>query len=113
MSSHDGVIDAAATLVTQRERVVAVSGTISQLYVTTFNSQPATGSLVYTFMLNGVAQSVAVTVPASGLAGTRSDLINSFNVVAGDRVCIRVQNNATSTSAQQLGCQWRLASDLI
>ena len=113
MASHDGVIDAAATLVTQRERVVAVAGTISQLYVTTFNSQPATGSLVYTFMLNGVAQSVTVTVPASGAAGTRSDLTNSFNVVAGDRVCIRVQNNATGTSAQQLGCQWRLASDLI
>jgi hypothetical protein len=85
--------------VANREFVIPFGGTVKNLYVFTSNTQGAGGSLVISVLQNQVATSLAVTVPASGLSGTRSDLTNSFTAVAGDKLVFRLINNHTNVSA--------------
>jgi hypothetical protein len=82
-----------------REFTIPFGGTVKNLYVFTSNSQGAGGSLVITIMQNQVATSLAVTVPASGTAATRTNLTDSFTAVAGDRLVFRLVNNHTNVSA--------------
>jgi hypothetical protein len=50
-------------------------------------------------MQNLTATSLAITVPALGLAQTRSNLTDSFTAVAGDKLVFRFINNHTNVSA--------------
>jgi hypothetical protein len=87
------------TNIANREFVIPFGGTVKNLYVFTSNTQGAGGSLVISLMQNTVATSLAVTVPASGLSGTRSNLTDSFTAVAGDKLVFRLINNHTNVSA--------------
>lgn len=102
LSLYGGITDTNGTLATQRNSVVPVAGVISRLYIQTFSTQPATGSIVFTVMLNGVATSITITIAAGTAAGVFSDLSNTVTVAAGDLVCIRAVNNALASSAQLL-----------
>jgi hypothetical protein len=77
-----------------------VDGVLRNLYVTTQTAQPGSGTLVFTVQKNGVNQSLAVTVPAGGAAGTRSDTSHSISMAAGDGLSLKVDNNASGASAQ-------------
>jgi hypothetical protein len=85
--------------IANREFTIPFGGTVKNLYVFTSNQQGAGGSLVITIMQNQVATSLAVTVPASGTAATRTNLTDSFTAVAGDRLVFRLVNNHTNVSA--------------
>jgi hypothetical protein len=87
------------TNIANREFTIPFGGTVKNLYVFTSNTQGAGGSLVISVMQNTVATSLAVTVPASGLSGTRSNLTDSFTAVAGDKLVFRLINNHTNVSA--------------
>jgi hypothetical protein len=87
------------TNIANREFTIPFGGTVKNLYVHTSNGQGAGGSLVITLMKNQVATSLVVTVPASGVAGTRSNLTDSFTAVAGDKLVFRLVNNHTNVSA--------------
>jgi len=87
------------TNVANREFTIPFGGTVKNLYVYTSNGQGAGGSLVITVMLNQVATALAVTVPASGVAATRTNLTDTFTAVAGDRLAFRFINNHTNVSA--------------
>ena len=83
--------------------VVPTSGTVKNLYVRTFTAQPATGSLVLTVRKNGADTALTITVPASSAANkTSSDTVNSFAVSAGDRISMKIKNNAAAASANVL-----------
>jgi len=66
-------------------------------------TQPGTGSLVFTWRKNGVDTSIIITIAASSTAGNFTDMTNSFSVVAGDVVGVKIVNNATSVSAAITG----------
>ena len=87
------------TNVANREFTIPFGGTVKNLYVYTSNGQGAGGSLVITVMQNQTATALAVTVPASGVAATRTNLTDTFTAVAGDRLAFRFINNHTNVSA--------------
>jgi hypothetical protein len=85
--------------VANREFTIPFGGTVKSLYVYTSNQQGSGGSLVITVMLNQVATALAITVPALGVAATRTNLTDTFTAVAGDRLAFRFINNHTNVSA--------------
>lgn len=88
---------------TNRQNVIGISGTFRWAYIATSNSQPGTGSLVFTLRVNNASTSIVVTIAAGSAAGTFSDTTNTANVSAGQVAGWMVTNNATSTSAAITG----------
>jgi hypothetical protein len=85
--------------ISNREFTIPFGGRVKNLYLHTSNQQGSGGSLVVTVMQNLTATSLSITVPASGLAQTRSNLTDSFTAVAGDKLVFRFVNNHTNVSA--------------
>lgn len=69
--------------------------TAKNLFLRTGATQPASGSLVVTLRKNGAATALTLTVNASQAAGPYADLTNSVALVAGDRITVEFDNNAT------------------
>lgn len=74
-------------------------GVIGNLSFRTSSSQPASGSLVVTLVVNNVATDLVATVPAGSANGTFSDNTHKVSIVAGDLIRWTIQNNATASSA--------------
>lgn len=70
-----------------REMLIAESGTLSNLQVTLSAAPGAGTSRIFTVMLNGVAQTLAVTI--AGTDTTGSDTSNTVAVTAGDKIVLR------------------------
>ena len=85
-------------------------GTLSNLsLIITFAGQPATGSLVVTIYINGVASALTITFNASDPADTtREDTTHTVAINDGDKVRIVLKNNATSNSAGIGACSFLL-----
>lgn len=83
-------------------------GLLTDLFVRTSTSQPASGSLVITLFVNDVATSLKVTIAAGSANGSFSDTSNQVSIVAGDLIRWTVQNNATATSAAITGILMKL-----
>lgn len=82
------------TIENQRRTVVS-AGTVSGVYLRTVGTM--TGSMAVTVMKNGVATSMTFTIAAGSAAGLYSTTSNTFTVVDGDELSIRiVQSTATS-----------------
>lgn len=73
---------------------------VRNLYFRSNTSQPATGSLVCTVQKNLVDTTLQATVAAGAGATTATDLVDQITFAAGDVLTIKIQNNATSASAQ-------------
>ena len=71
----------------------------SRFYFYISSTQSATGSLVITLRKNQVDTALAITIAAGSVAGTYSNTTNSVAFSAGDLTSIKIQNNATTTSA--------------
>ena len=82
-----------------REFAIPFGGTVKNLYVFTSNGQGAGGSLVISVMQNAVNTALSITIPASGVSGTRTNLTDSFTAVAGDKLVFMLINNHTNVSA--------------
>lgn len=76
-----------------------IDGTIGRMIVQTNTTQNAGGSLVVSLNKNGVGTTITITIAAGSAAGVFTDYVNSFNLVAGDYVTIKVVNNAAAISA--------------
>jgi hypothetical protein len=74
-------------------------GTLKNLYVRIAGTQPASGNMVFTIMINNAASSITCTQAAGAIAATISDTTHTEAVSAGDLVYLRVVNNATGASA--------------
>lgn len=74
-----------------------IGGTLLKLSVRLSSNQPASGSLVFTLLINNAASLLSVAVPANG-AGTYSNTINSVNLIAGDLIRFSITNNALAPS---------------
>jgi hypothetical protein len=62
-------------------------------------TQPASGSLVVTLLINNVATALTITVPAGAAgASTHDDNTHQVIIAAGDLVRWSFQNNATAAS---------------
>lgn len=83
-----------------RQLIMPENCTLSRLYFRTLNTQSATGSLVITVRKNAVDTALVITIPAGSVANTFSNTSNSISFSAGDFSSVKVQNNATATSAQ-------------
>lgn len=83
-------------------------GLVSNLNVRISTSQPASGSLVVTFMVEGVATPLAVTIPAGSGLGTYSNTTNQVPITDNQNIRWNVQNNATTTSAAITGVTMKL-----
>src|SRR5581483_106262 len=75
------------------------AGVISNAALVTSTTQPNTGSLVATLMLNGVATAIVITVAANRAAGTYQDTTHTITTAAGDTLSWKIVKNATALSA--------------
>ena len=84
-------------------QVIPTSGTIKNLYVSE-NTGAGTGTWSIAVTKNGVAQTLSCNVTVA--APTNNDIVNSFNVVAGDTVSLLVTVSGSITSQGYLnyGC---------
>jgi hypothetical protein len=63
-----------------------------------------TGSMAITLMKNGVATAMTFTIPAASAGGLYSTTSNTFTVVDGDELSIRiVQSTAISSGVAAFG----------
>jgi hypothetical protein len=85
-----------------RQVIIPIAGTIKNLYVLTATTQSAAGSQVCTVRKNTADTAITTTIAASAVAGTFSDTTNSVSVAAGDKLSLKVQNNAASGTAAQI-----------
>lgn len=88
-----GLVTAVANLTVTR------ACTAANLYFTINSTQPASGSLVITMLKGGVATTLVITIAASSVAGTYSNLVNQISLAASDSITLEVKNNATAASA--------------
>ena len=83
-------------------RTCVVAGTVSRLFLRT--SGVMTGSMAITLMKNGVATAMTFTIAATSAGGLYSTTANTFTVVDGDELSIRiVQSTATSIGVTSYG----------
>lgn len=88
------------TNTTQNQLPWPENGTLSDMIVRIAGGgQPASGSLVITLMINGVASSIVVTIAAGSAGGSYSDTTHTETISAGDLLMWRIVNNATAASA--------------
>ena len=83
-----------------RQLIMPQDCTLSRLYFRTLTTQSATGSLVITVRKNAVDTAIVITIPAGSTLNTFSNTTNSVSFSAGDLASVKMQNNATATSAQ-------------
>jgi hypothetical protein len=72
--------------------------TITEIRVRTTNTQPSTGSLVFTLRRNGADTTLVLTIAANAAAGVFT-ATGSIAIAVGDLICLKIRNNATATSA--------------
>ena len=75
------------------------AGKVKNLYQRINSTQPATGSLVVTVYVNGVASSLVLTIAANSVSGVYSETSTEVTVAAGDAIVVGIKNNASGTSA--------------
>lgn len=80
--------------------VIPKSGTVQNMYLAIASTQPATGSLVATLMINGTATAIVITIAAGSGIGTYTDLTNTVQYNAGDSIRLDIKNNAAASSAE-------------
>jgi hypothetical protein len=85
-----------------RQIIVPIAGTIRNLYVLTSTTQSANNSQVCTVRKNAADTTMVATIAASAAAGTFTDTTNTVSVAAGDKLSLKVQNNAASGTAAQI-----------
>lgn len=83
--------------VTNREMLVAESGTISFLRVDVLTAPGAGKSLTFALMLNGVAQALTCAITES--ATSAEDVTHTVAVTAGDRLALRCTPAGTPTTS--------------
>jgi hypothetical protein len=86
-------------------------GTLKNFATQINATQPATGSLVLTVMVNNVASALVITIAAGSGAGSYSDLTHTVAVNAGDFVAIDIKNNASTASATSAAATCELEVD--
>ena len=79
--------------------VVNRAGKIKNLYQRINSTQPASGSLVVTAYVNGVASSLVLTIAANSVTGVYSETSTEVSVSAGDAIVVGIKNNASGASA--------------
>lgn len=85
------------------------AGTLQNLTLRAAGTQPASGSLVLTLMVNGVDTALTVTVPAGTVgAATYTDSTHTVNISAGDLLMWKLVNNATGASGTLTGVNMQL-----
>ena len=83
-------------------RTCVVAGTVSRLFLRT--SGVMTGTMAITLMKNGVATAMTFTIAATSAGALYSTTSNTFTVVDGDELSIRiVQSTATSSGVLSFG----------
>jgi hypothetical protein len=83
-------------------RTCVLAGTVSRLFLRT--SAVMTGSMAITLMKNGVATAMTFTIAATSAGALYSTTSNTFTVVDGDELSIRiVQSTATSSGVTSFG----------
>jgi len=86
------------------------TGIASSLSIRISTAQPASGSLVATLVVNGVATSLVVTIPAGAGGGTsHTDSTHQVSITSADLIRWDLQNNATAASANVSGITMKLS----
>ena len=73
--------------------------TLSRLYFVTSTAQPATGTLVVTLRKNNADTAMVITIAAGSAANFFSNTTTSISFTPGQYACLKLTNNATTTSA--------------
>jgi hypothetical protein len=82
-----------------RQAVMPLAYTFSQLHVQTGAAQPATGTHTITLRKNGVDTALQVVVPAGAAAGLFSNTSQVATYAAGDLLSLELVNSSATESA--------------
>jgi hypothetical protein len=82
-----------------RQTIAARGASITKLLVYIRTAQPASGSLVITFRINGADTALVVTIAAGSAAGLYTATHAGITVAANDLLSHKLANNATGNSA--------------
>ena len=88
------------------EIVISRGGRVRNLFVQTYGAtgaQAPAAQLLVEFYLNGVAVVGSPTVVITSPATSGSDTVNSFTVVAGDRIAVRFNSGGNPNVAVAVG----------
>lgn len=77
-----------------------MGGVFSAMQVFTATAQPASGSLVFTFVANNVNSNLVITVPAGSAPQTWFNLSDIATILGGEVFRTDILNNAAAASAQ-------------
>lgn len=102
-----GGITTDSTIETNRSVAWPIKSDWKNLYVTTFTTQSATGSIRFTLRIGAADSAINVLVAAGSAAGVFSDTSNTASNNQGDRVAMKGQNSATGNSAS---AGWTIAN---
>jgi len=101
-TTYIGIGTATTTTTETARRTSVLAGTVSRLFLRT--SGVMTGSMAITLMKNGVATAMTFTIAATSVGALYSTTSNTFTVVDGDELSIRiVQSTATSSGVASFG----------
>jgi len=101
-TTYIGIGTATTTTTETARRTSVLAGTVSRLFLRT--SGVMTGSMAITLMKNGVATAMTFTIAATSVGALYSTTSNTFTVVDGDELSIRiVQSTATSSGVVSFG----------
>jgi len=81
--------------------IIPCAGTIKKLYIRV-SGVVTGGTQIFTVRKNGVDQILALTYN-NGDSGIKSDLVNSFSVAAGDKICIQRTGTSTNNISLNIG----------
>lgn len=87
--------------------------TLSQFYLHTTTTQPASGSLTIAIRKNGSDTALTFVISAGTAANTFSDLTHSVTFAAGDDISIGFINAATAASASVAGLSVLVATTIV
>ncbi len=87
-------------------------GTMQKMNLRIAGTQPASGSLVVTLVVNAVDSACVLTIPAGSGANVYSELVTSVQINALDTIRWKLVNNASAASAQISGLTHSFYGDL-
>lgn len=83
----------------QRQTIAPRAMKVTGFTVVTGNSQPGTGSLVFTLRKNGVDTTLVCTVAANAAAGVFNSNTADISFAENDLISLKAVNNASGNSA--------------
>ena len=98
LPAFPGSHGAGGTTAVAAQKVMPSAGTIQNLYIDCSGASIGSGSITWTVLKNGIAQSLTVTINAGSMTGSDTNAGHNVSYAAGDTITIKQQPNSTPST---------------